>query len=96
MVVVSLESGDNDEPSMSEQFQRGNALKQNDRDEPPPSNMYSTERVIEGSQSTNNPKMSINSFPFNKDTLISDKITKNRLINDDDNIDFIESEGGDH
>ena len=49
MVVVSLESGDNDEPSMSEQFQRGNALKQNDRDEPPPSNMYSTVRVIEGS-----------------------------------------------
>ena len=79
---------------MGEQFQRGNILKQNDRDEPPPSNLYSTERVIENSQSTNN-RMSINSFPFNKDTLISDKLARNRLINEEDQIDFIESDGGD-
>jgi len=29
MMVISLESGDNDDPGMGEQFQRGNTLKQN-------------------------------------------------------------------
>jgi hypothetical protein len=27
MLVLSLESGDNDDPSLAEQFQRGNTLK---------------------------------------------------------------------
>ena len=90
MVIVSLQSGDNDDPGMGDQFQKGNVLRQSEKDEPPPSNMYSTENV--GDHKTN---ISINSFPFSKDSFLKDRIGKNKLINDDDNIEYLESEGND-
>lgn len=89
MVVVSLESGDNDDPSMQHQFQKGNTLKQTEKDEAPPTNMFSTENLAHKKD-----RAFINSFPLNKDGISKDKLlTRNRLLHDDDNIEYIESEG---
>ena len=89
MVVVSLDSGDNDDPSLQHQFQRGNTLKQVQKDEAPPSNMFNTQKLADNKNRAN-----INSFPLHRDPFSKDKITKNKLINDDDNIQYIQSEGG--
>ena len=42
LVLVSLESGDNYDQSLAEEFQRGNTLQPADKDELPPSNLYAT------------------------------------------------------
>ena len=87
MVLVSMESGDNYDRSLGEEFQRGNTLQQADKDEMPPSNFYATERVI------------------NKDNRVmrgsgnlvvsNDRMVPNKLINDEEPIEYLESDGAD-
>jgi hypothetical protein len=84
-VLISLESGDNDDPSLAEQFQRGNTLKQVEKDDLPPSNLYSTEKMGERVDPMKS-SLPASSNPGNR-------LGRNRLINDDDHIEYIESEG---
>lgn len=71
LVLVSLESGENYEKSLGEEFQRGNTLKPVEKDELPPSNLYATEKF-----SLDN-RQSGGSIPLNRDRIIP-----NTLIND--------------
>ena len=69
-----MESGDNDDPSLGEQFQRGNTVNQVEKDDLPPSNLYSTEKF-------NDPlKASLPSIQ------LPNRLGRNRLIGDDDHI----------
>ena len=86
MVLVSMESGDNYDRSLGEEFQRGNTLQQVDRDELPPSNMYATERMV----STNKGLRASANIPPSKDRMIP-----NKLINDEDPIEYLESDAAD-
>lgn len=77
LVLVSLESGDNYDKSLAEEFKKGNTLQQAEKDELPPSNLYSTENIILGDK-----KGSLNnSIPAGRDRLIP-----NTLINDETEI----------
>ena len=78
LVLVSLESGENYDRSLGEEFQKGNALHPVDKDELPPPNMYSTEKMQDGK------KNMTTSSPIGKNRLVP-----NTLIADSDNIDFV-------
>ena len=87
MVLVSMESGDNYDRSLGEEFQRGNTLQQADKDEMPPSNFYATERVI---NKDNRVMRGSGNLVVSKDRMVP-----NKLINDEEPIEYLESDGAD-